>query len=162
MLIEGLITTPSRLHITDAKSQNQVLLGVKTLPDDYVFVLGRGAQTIKALQAVMRAIGQARGAGYVKISVEDPGQHRVINSVQVPINPGYGGNEQLGDLLTTILAECAYRGAAVVPGNVGNTTFLKAYTPRDVPPELRQALEIIFRAIGRMNGRWVEVDFERR
>lgn len=156
-LIEGMITTPSRLRVSEYAGSDRVILGIECKPEDYSFLIGRSAQNIKAIQTIFKHVARHRGLSRINVSVKDPQTYATPN-IPPHISSQWQDDARLGDALVNLLTECGYPNSTVVPGSAGNITTLHIFTGKPMDNDLLEAIVTLFRAIGKMRGRIVEID----
>lgn len=149
-----MITRPDYLRITDVQTGAGCVLGVECHIDDYRFIIGRKGRAIQSLQTLFRVIGG--NDKLVKISVSEPPGMRNEATVIPPIS--WERDDEMGELLVKILDRCSFAKSTVLAQSAGNQTILSITAKKHLPEELKEAIEVIFRAMGRMNGRYVELD----
>lgn len=154
-ILTWMITRPDYLQIVAVPTGSGLNLGVQCHVDDYRFIIGKSGRAIQSLQMIFGVIGRAEGKT-IKISVSDPGGVRSEDTVIPPMS--WDRDIELGELLKQILAQCTFVKARVEPQSAGNQTILTVHPGRFIPEELQEAIDVIFRAMGRMNGRFVELD----
>lgn len=154
-ILTWMITRPEFLRFDVVPTSAGISLGVHCHVDDYRFIIGKKGRAVRALQTIFSVIGQASGQK-ISISVSDPGGLRNEGTVIPPMS--WERDKEIGALFERTLKASSFYGAKVLPQSAGNKTVLTVHPGKFVPEELHEALEIIFRAMGRMNGRYVELD----
>lgn len=155
-ILAWMITRADCLRLQTVRTTSGLNVGVHCHVDDYRFIIGKQGRTVRALQAVFAVIGQVSGGKRFNISVSDPGGLRSEETVIPPVS--WSRDKEFGKLLERVLHECGY-SSTVEPKSAGNKTVLIIHLGKHMPNELQEAITVIFRAMGRMNGRYVEMDF---
>lgn len=155
-ILTWMITRPDYLRIVPVRTSTGLSMGVHCHVDDYRFIIGKGGRAIIALQMIFSVIGQTERKRF-SISVSDPGGLRNEATVIPPIS--WDRDQELAALLERVFRACSFGKTTVTAQSAGNKTILTVKpVGQFVPEELKEAINVIFRAMGRMNGRYVELD----
>lgn len=155
-VLKLMVTAPSKIVITEIEGRN-ITLGVDCLKEDYGYIIGREAKGILALQTILRSIGNHHG-DRVLISVKRLGPNDLPTPV-IEMDPDWNRDMEMQEVLWKLASEAGVCGH-IKSGSAGNKTVLTIDPIKPVQEEFVQALMTVFRSIGRMNGRLIEVDVQ--
>src|SRR5687767_3554826 len=96
-ILDLMVCTPSRLLVGQVDTSRNVILGVECRPDEYSYIIGKDAHSIKALQLIFRHIGNAQDERII-VTVKDNG-FKETNSPTIPMNPDWDRDKEMGELL---------------------------------------------------------------
>lgn len=157
-ILELMVCNPSRIVVRQVDTSRKVILGVQCHPDDYSYIIGREAHSIRALQSIFRQVGKHNDENII-ITVQDNG-FKETNSPTIPMDPDWNRDKEMGNLMGDIMALMGHKNGPVTTESIGNKTILKAFAKPPMPVNLVESIATTFRSIGRINGRLIEIDVQ--
>jgi predicted RNA-binding protein YlqC (UPF0109 family) len=160
LLVGSYVEHPDLLKIQAKRAGNQVLVVIQPAPTDFGKVLGKQAASLNSLKLLCRCKAMMDD-DVIKIHLPEPAV-RVPRSIYPDMTDdswGKAQDEEMAALLVKVIDQClGIRAAVEIEPSQGETKLTIVPTDRSIPVEIVVALHTLWRAIGNMRHRKLNVN----